>query len=323
MAAFSWPASRQTVIDLNGDPVPGALLQFFLSGTSTPLTAYSDSALTTPLASTITADAYGRWPRVFLPYSDYRERVRTSAGVVLWDDDGIANPAPASSGGGSTTPDSELFKTGDPKWSFDTGSIEGFVRLNARTIGNAGSGATERANADTEALYIWLWNRLDNTVCPVSTGRGASGAADYAAGKTLGLPDARGRALFGIDTMGNTSAGRLGSATFSYGSGSLIGSYGGATAAFLAQANLPAIAPTITVNETTKKSISITTTGIPIGTGSTQTVVTNVLTAGGTTTVETTGTTTGSVTATSSNLGSGNGFSIAPPFLLVTWHLKL
>lgn len=91
-----------------------------------------------------------------------------------------------------------------------TTAPSGWVRCNGRTIGNASSGATERANADTSALYTLLWTAYDNTVCPVSGGRGASAAADYAANKTLGLPDLRGRALFGLDDMGNSAAGRLG-----------------------------------------------------------------------------------------------------------------
>lgn len=326
MAAYSWPLSRQTVLDLNGNAVAGAQLRFFLAGTTTPLIAYADDALSVPLPAYpdfIPSDAYGRWPRVYLPYGSYKEEVRSAAGVLLWNDDGIANPAPASSGGGGTVPDSERFKTGDPKWSFEPGQISGFVRCNAMTIGNAASGATERANADTEALFIWLWTRLDNTVCPVSGGRGVSGAVDYAAGKTLQLPDLRGRPLYGLDTMGNAAANRLAGATFAYGNASTTGSYGGAATTTLSQANLPAVSPTISVSDTTQKSVSITTANIQVGTGSTQQVVTNVLTAGGATTVQTTGTTGGSVTASIAALGSGTAFSNMPPFMLVSWHLKL
>ncbi|MCO5092676.1 hypothetical protein [Bosea sp. (in: a-proteobacteria)] len=206
MSAYLWPLSRTTVLDLNGDLVAGAWLNFWIAGTTTPLVAYADSALTAPLPNVIEADASGRWPAVYLPYTDYRQRVRTPGGTLLFDDDGIANPAPASSGGGGSIPASERFQTGDTKWSFDPGPLSGFVRLNARTIGNAGSGATERANDDTEDLYIWLWDRLTDAICPVSSGRGATGAADFAAGKTLQLPSMRGRAPFGLDDMGNSAA---------------------------------------------------------------------------------------------------------------------
>jgi len=71
----------------------------------------------------------------------------------------------------------------------------GWVIMDDGSIGKAGSGATTRANADTEALYTRLWNRVNDTWAPVSTGRGASAAADFAAGKTLTLPRQLGRAL--------------------------------------------------------------------------------------------------------------------------------
>lgn len=85
----------------------------------------------------------------------------------------------------------------------------GWVQLNGRTIGNGSSGATERANADTEALFSLLWDSMADAQAAVSGGRGASAAADYAANKTIALPDARGRAIFGNDTMGNASANRI------------------------------------------------------------------------------------------------------------------
>ncbi len=85
----------------------------------------------------------------------------------------------------------------------------GWVLLSGRTIGSASSGATERANADTETLYTLLWNSMSNTEAPVSTGRGASAAADFAANKTLTLPDARGRVVAGKDDMGGSTASRI------------------------------------------------------------------------------------------------------------------
>ncbi|WP_255985013.1 hypothetical protein, partial [Klebsiella pneumoniae] len=85
----------------------------------------------------IAADAAGRWPAVYLPYTDYRQRVRTPGGTLLFDDDGISNPAPATSGGGGSVPADQLFQTGDVKFSLGSGALSGFVRLNGRTIGNA------------------------------------------------------------------------------------------------------------------------------------------------------------------------------------------
>jgi len=117
-----------------------------------------------------------------------------------------------------------------------TSAPNGWVRANGRTIGNASSSATERANADTETLFAFLWNNYADAVCAVSSGRGASAAADYAANKTIALPDLRGRGLFGLDDMGNSASGRLGSVITT---ATTNGASGGAETTTLAEGNLP------------------------------------------------------------------------------------
>ena len=87
----------------------------------------------------------------------------------------------------------------------------GWLLLSGKTIGNAASSGTARANADTATLYAMLWDNFSDAICPVSTGRGASAAADFAANKTITLIDARGRVIAGPDAMGGTAANRLGS----------------------------------------------------------------------------------------------------------------
>lgn len=111
----------------------------------------------------------------------------------------------------------------------------GWLRCNGQTIGSASSGAT-RANADTEALYRHLWDNYSNSVCAVSSGRGASASADFAANKTIALPDLRGRSLFGLDDMGASAAGRLADATIDQ---TTNGATGGADTVTLAQSALP------------------------------------------------------------------------------------
>jgi len=100
----------------------------------------------------------------------------------------------------------------------------GYVFADALTIGNASSNATNRANADTEALFTLLWNAYPytGTTANANAGelqvrssagsavaRGASAAADYAADRTIAMPDKRGRVSAGKDDMGGTPAGRL------------------------------------------------------------------------------------------------------------------
>ena len=107
---------------------------------------------------------------------------------------------------------------------FGTGDVTGWLPCNSLTIGSALSGATSRANADTQALFYHLWNFSSLTV---SGGRGASASADWSANKTITTPDWRGRIIAGLDTMGATAAGRLTSTTIS-GGGDTVGNAGGA-----------------------------------------------------------------------------------------------
>jgi hypothetical protein len=81
----------------------------------------------------------------------------------------------------------------------------GWIKENGGTIGNAASGATTRANSDTEDLFTLLWGQFDNTALPIQTSagaastRGASAAADYAANKRMPLFDSRSRFHRGAD----------------------------------------------------------------------------------------------------------------------------
>ena len=80
-----------------------------------------------------------------------------------------------------------------------------------------------------------------NTGLAVSTGRGATAAADWAANKNMALPDYRGRVIAGFDDMGSTAAGRLNTSHGMSGSG--IGGAGGAPTRTLLTANLPPYTP--------------------------------------------------------------------------------
>jgi len=94
------------------------------------------------------------------------------------------------------------------------------------TIGIASSGATNRANADTLALYTQLWNDFANSEAAVSGGRGASAAADFAANKPIALPDPRGRVIACLDNLGGTAANRITSGNSGI-NGTTIGATGG------------------------------------------------------------------------------------------------
>jgi hypothetical protein len=87
-----------------------------------------------------------------------------------------------------------MWTTGDIKITIKSSPDTGWVFFDDGTIGSASSGASTRANADTEDLFT-LWNLTTDANCAVSTGRGASAASDFAANKTIALPKVLGRAL--------------------------------------------------------------------------------------------------------------------------------
>lgn len=202
--------------DLTGRVMPGCKLYVIQAGTtSTPQTAYQDSGLTLPSpgGSTLTCDAAGRLPLFWLADGSIKLRLTTSTGTTVFTQDGIAVIGASSGGGGGSPVDpTTIIATGDLKVKYGTGILSGFVRANGRTIGSATSGATERANSDCQALFEYLWGADANL--SVSTGRGASANADWTANKTIALPDWRGRAIAGLDDMGNSTAGRLTSTYF-------------------------------------------------------------------------------------------------------------
>jgi hypothetical protein len=108
----------------------------------------------------------------------------------------------------------------------------GYVFASSQTIGDGSSGATNRANADTLALFTGLWNDYSNTDLPIQnssgvpTSRGANAAADFALHKRLPTLDARGRVLAGLDNMGGVTAGRLTGQSGGV-NGNLLGATGG------------------------------------------------------------------------------------------------
>ena len=207
--ATLWFKSFDQIRNVNGVAYPGAIAYFYNGGTTTPRVVYSDNGLTTPLGSSVTADSTGTFPAVFLPTGTYNFLITSSTGVQLAAG-GPVDPAPTvTTGGGGTVDPTLLFSTGDVMWIPASGIKTAWVRLNGRTIGNAASGATERANADTANLFAFLWANNSNTICPVSGGRGATAAADFAANKTIQLVDLRGRVPAGLDDMGNSAANAL------------------------------------------------------------------------------------------------------------------
>lgn len=299
-------------LDKFGKPMPGGKLYIYQAGTvAAPQIAYQDSALTLPVAggAIITLDAYSRLPQFFLADGSIKVRLVDASGVEQFTQDGlIVTGASSGGGGGSPVDPTTILTTGDIKTTYGTGIVTGFVRANGRTIGSSSSSATERANADTQALFVYLWGVDANLA--VSTGRGVSAAADWSANKNIALPDFRGRALAGLDDMGNSAAGRL-TATYFGTAATVLGAAGGAEKATLTAPQLPSNIPFTdpghihpsSVNGPGTAGLTILNAGGGVGLGS-------LFTAPATTGI-------------TINPSGGNAHSVASPMMLATIYLKL
>lgn len=237
MAGF-WNQSNTQIHDMNGKPLIGAKAYFYEGGTTTPLNIYGSYSLgaVNALPNPVVTDGSGFFPAVFLDEDDefYRVRITTAGGVIVYDVDGLPIIGPNAGGGGGgeapVNPDAVL-TTGDMMARYGEGLRAGFVRANGRTIGSATSGASERANSDAQALFEHLWNADANLT--VVGGRGGSSSADWGANKQITLPDFRGRATIGMDTMGNSAANVVSEA-------SALGWSGGAKTHTLTTSEVPA-----------------------------------------------------------------------------------
>jgi hypothetical protein len=232
--------------DINGQPLVGALLTVYQGGSTSALAStYQDIGLVIPAPNPLVADASGRIPLFFVADGSYGLRLTDQFGIQ--SNGGFFYPqvpsigASSSGGGGTPVDPTTVFSTGDTKWRLEESTIAGWVRVNGRTIGNSSSGASERANVDTQALFIYIWSTYSDAICPVIGGRGASALADFNANKQITLLDARGRAIFGLDDMGNAALGAFTGVTFSLGNATTGGSSGGTNATTLTAAQLPSI----------------------------------------------------------------------------------
>jgi len=112
-------------------------------------------------------------------------------------------------------------RTGDIRTSLSSAAPQGWVAMNDGSIGEVGSGATNRANKDTFQLYSTIYTGVSDTYAPVSGGRTAPGntmttaIADFVAGKTLTLPRNLGMALAGAGNGSGFTARALGEFTTS------------------------------------------------------------------------------------------------------------
>lgn len=319
MAGTLFGLSLSQRVDLNAQPSVGWLLYLYQANTSTPVVSYSDLALTVVNPWPIEADAYGTMRQFWLPDGSYRARATSSDGSITYFDQFSILAIGPSSGAAPTggVDATAIFQTGDVMWLDRQGVRTGWVRDNGRTIGSATSGAAERANADCQPLFEFLWNNFSNTFCPVLGGRGGSSLTDWSANKQITMPDHRGMFAVGLDDMGNAIANRLTLAPISSGGvttpGSTIGENGHVTTV----AEMPAHGHIATVTDpghTHPFTAMISGTGLfSGGGGSGATVATGSTTGSGTT----------GITVANANTGGGGAHNNVPLCVPGTFYRKL
>lgn len=321
-AAGIVPLSGSQQFDKDTSPpayLVGGQLFVYGPGTTTCAHVYTDFALTNLHPCPIILPQSGRIPAIYGADGSVRLRLLSAAGLIQFDDDNVAIVTAAATSGGTTPiPDAtQIFGTRDIKIRFDDQPISGYVRFNGRTIGSALSGASERANADTQSLFLQLWGFANVSVV---AGKGASAAADWAANKQLTLPDLSGRLLGGVDDMGGGARGNITAATVA--GPTVVGANGGTETKNISQGQLPSYTLPNSLgwaqDTGTSNRSGITSTGGFAATGG-GTIPTPPLTEVFTQAITVTGHVTGSVTSG----GSGTPLSSMPPVMLLTFYIKL
>lgn len=228
--------------DLRAD---GAEAAFFQGGTTSPLTVYADSGESDALPHPVVADANGRWPDIYVPYTTssegYDVQVRSRYGEQLSYSIRVPNPNPVDVS--VIIPPERQVQTGMVHPEFTNAPKTGYCRLNGKTIGNGTTSGpnSERAHLDTIDLYRYCWNNMPNEIAPVlPVGRGLTADSDFGANKTLTLPSMRGASFSGLDDMGNSPAGSFTGLAFTVGNTTIPGSMLGANSVTLTVENMPA-----------------------------------------------------------------------------------
>jgi hypothetical protein len=77
--------------DTDGNPLPGAKLYFYLTGTTTPTDVYTTNAMGTAHANPVVADSAGLFPSIYLnPAIDYRAVLKDASGATtVYDTDPV------------------------------------------------------------------------------------------------------------------------------------------------------------------------------------------------------------------------------------------
>lgn len=314
-----------TAANVCGTPLSGGLLYFYIVGSvATPQNSYQDTGLTILNPWPLTLDANGRVPPFYLADGSVHVRLTDSGGVVQFDYPSmlVIGPSGGGGGGGSVDP-TTIASTGDIKFRATGEILSGWVKANGQTIGSATSGATGRANADTQNLFVYLWTNCPDAHCPVLSGRGGSALADFNANKQITLLDLRGRIPYGLDDMGASASGRLLSQNIT-GPGDTTttpNGVAGETNHTISQAQIPNYALSLSTNVSDTRTWGVTNLSAPGGSGQLGSGAINWTSPGN----QAVGVISGSITAstTGNSGGSGSSMNVVNNSILGTWFIRL
>ena len=89
MTTYLTPSPKMQFFDANGNPLAGGKLYTYASGTSTPLTSYTDYTGNTANTNPIILDSRGE-ADLWLGTATYRLVLETAANVLIWTVDGVS-----------------------------------------------------------------------------------------------------------------------------------------------------------------------------------------------------------------------------------------
>jgi hypothetical protein len=99
----------------------------------------------------------------------YKRTLGANDTLEYTDQNGFVWTTASGSGGGTGGGGAAAPTTGDIRPTWKTVPDTGWIIANDGSIGNAASGATNRANADTAALFALLYSNIQTTVAPPRT----------------------------------------------------------------------------------------------------------------------------------------------------------
>lgn len=118
MTTYLTPSPKMQFFDANGNPLAGGKLYSYASGTSTPLTTYTDSTGLSANTNPIILDSRGE-ANVWLGGNNYTLTLKTATDVLIWSVDGVNGSfnssnisyTPAGTGAVTTTVQAKLRQT--------------------------------------------------------------------------------------------------------------------------------------------------------------------------------------------------------------------